>query len=277
MSSFSALEFHAGHYKGAASLAVAAEAARSLSSDRAAILVNRFIMPEGRASCRRHALETIVSVWSGWLFLISQRKITVRRRIRAEGTCAKRQRAMRKKISSFFFVLSSFLMVHGIFRSFLIFLIGRRISRWHAISTFVSGIIMRRPRSIRCRIGPGRSLRVGLVQIRISLDQNTADGPDKLSDLWIVDRANVDLLNPSWLSSKSLQSRRKEGTRMEQRGENEIRKTRENVHTRRTYKYKMFTFLSQLLQNNSRIIIAPLIFQSFFVKRKYVRWLQCAI
>lgn len=49
MSSFSALEFHAEHYKGAASLAVAAEASRS-SSDRAAILVNRFIMPEGRVS-----------------------------------------------------------------------------------------------------------------------------------------------------------------------------------------------------------------------------------
>jgi len=74
MSSFSALEFHVGHYKEAASLTMAAEAVRSLS-DRAAILVNRFIMPEGRVSCRRHALETIVSVWSGWSFLISQQKI----------------------------------------------------------------------------------------------------------------------------------------------------------------------------------------------------------
>lgn len=106
MSSFSTLEFHAGHYKGAASLA--AEAARSLG-DRAAILVNRFIMPEGRVSCRRHALETIVSVWSGWLFLISQRKITARRRTRAKETRSKRQYAKEKKsISSFFFALSSF-------------------------------------------------------------------------------------------------------------------------------------------------------------------------
>lgn len=97
MSSFSALEFHVGHYKEAASLTMAAEAARLLS-DRAAILVNRFIMPEGRGvSCRRHALETIVSVWSSWLFLISRQKIMARRHTRAKETRSKRQYAMRKK------------------------------------------------------------------------------------------------------------------------------------------------------------------------------------
>lgn len=183
MSSFSALEFHAGHYKGTASLA--AEAAWS-PSDRAAILVNRFIMPEGRVSCRRHALETIVSVRSGWLFLISQWKITARRHILcAKETRLKRQYATKKKkyVSNSFAVSSFFF--HGSWNFSVFFDLLNRATNL----TLTCNIDIRiqhnyaKTAAALCRIGPGRSLGVGPVQIRIGLDQNTADGPDKLSDL----------------------------------------------------------------------------------------------
>lgn len=54
---------------------------------------------------------------------------------------------------------------------------------------------MRRPRPPHAELVPGEVREWGPAQIRIGLDQNTADGPDKLSDLWIADGANVDPLN----------------------------------------------------------------------------------
>lgn len=117
--------------------------------------------------------------------------------------------------------------------------------------TFVSGIIMRRPRSPRMPElvpGPPPPFR---SQIRIGPDQNTADGPDKLSDLWIVDGASVDPLNPPRYHQnlRSFREGKEERTKQEER----------EVETRRTYKYKNVhaPFLNYRW-NNSRVISAPI-------------------
>jgi len=94
------------------------------------------------------------------LFLISQQKITTRCHIYAKEKHEMTIHDENLSISvyiKFFFIFLSLLrgMVRGIFRFFLIFSIGRRISRWHAISTFVSGIIMRRPRSLHVELVSG--------------------------------------------------------------------------------------------------------------------------
>lgn len=149
-------------------------------------------MPEGLDSCHRHAFEMIVSVWSGWLFLISQRKITARRRTRAKET----QPETIKCTSSFLFAFSSFLMVRGIFRSFLIFSIGRRISRWHAISTFVSGIIMRRPQSSHAELVPGEVRGWGPFRFKSASIKTPRTGRTNCRIYGSLMGRNVDPLNP---------------------------------------------------------------------------------
>lgn len=243
MSSFSALEFHAGHYKGTASLA--AEAARLLG-DHAAILVNRFIMPEGRVSCRRHALETIVSVWSGWLFLISQRKITTRRRTRrAKETRPETTIREREKKSMYQIPLQFrhfFSTVRGIFRSFLFDLLNRATNL-----TLTCNIDIRirhnYARPSHAELVPGEVREWGPFRFESASIKTPRTGRTNC-------RIYRSLMGRTWIRwihpvivKISIASEKKRRSKSErQRREDGKRNTRER--TRRTYKYKMFTFLS---------------------------------
>lgn len=173
------------------------------------------IMPKKRVSCCRQVLETIVNVSSlsrngKRLVAISTRKKPVRN----DNT-----RWEFKYICYIKFFLF-FVAFNGTWNFSVLFDLFNRATNL-ALTCNIDVRIRHnyaKAAIAPCRIGLGRSLREGPVQIRIGLDQNTADGPDKLLDLWIVDGANVDLLNPpcyrqnlrSFREEKEKQERNKE-------------------------------------------------------------------
>jgi len=204
MSSFSALEFHAGHLQ-------RSRVSRLTIDDPAAILVNRFITPEESRVADTFSRRLSSAGRGPVIPFVSSTRLPNRN----PDPCPK---MMRRRFG--WSLLVWFNCLYFLFFFFTYFYLADDSSRASGSEESTNLGDGPRIRHNYARIAGEESVQEGArgwgpFQIRIGRDQKSADGSDKLSNLWIGDGASVN--SPCYRPNLSIASEKRRRRNEDQR------------------------------------------------------------